>query len=271
MSKIQNKYFTTSEIAKICGVTKHTLFHYDEIGLLKPEYVHTNGYRYYSILQCYTLDIIDVLKKTGSSLKEIKTFLHNQSTDQFVHLIQQKQKDLKIELQRMLQMENLLEDALHMTEKAKTGLRSIPIEEYCEEEYYIATSIEENSDTDFALKLSEHRKYCEDHYIIHSFSAWTIMQRETFISGNYYPNYVANKIQEPIPGEKTIIKPTGLYAVMDHVGSYETMNTTYSRLKEFITSQNRRITGQVYEEDLLNYVTEKDHNNFIIRISVGIS
>ena len=36
--KIEN-HFTTGEFAKLCGVKKQTLFHYDEIGLLIPEQV----------------------------------------------------------------------------------------------------------------------------------------------------------------------------------------------------------------------------------------
>ncbi len=30
-------YFTTGEFAKLCKVKKQTLFHYDHIGILKPE------------------------------------------------------------------------------------------------------------------------------------------------------------------------------------------------------------------------------------------
>ncbi len=40
------KYLTTSQFAQICSTTKHTLFHYDEIGLLKPEFVNKKGYRF---------------------------------------------------------------------------------------------------------------------------------------------------------------------------------------------------------------------------------
>ena len=36
--KLKLKPLTTGEFAKICNVKKHTLFHYDDIGLLKPDY-----------------------------------------------------------------------------------------------------------------------------------------------------------------------------------------------------------------------------------------
>ena len=51
MKENNTKYFSTGEFAKLCKVHKKTLFHYDEIGLFKPEKVMDNGYRYYSIYQ----------------------------------------------------------------------------------------------------------------------------------------------------------------------------------------------------------------------------
>ena len=43
--------FKTAEFAALCGVKKDTLLHYDHIGLLKPQRVGENGYRYYSARQ----------------------------------------------------------------------------------------------------------------------------------------------------------------------------------------------------------------------------
>lgn len=33
----KDRYLTTGEFAKLAGVTKHTMFYYDEIGLFSPE------------------------------------------------------------------------------------------------------------------------------------------------------------------------------------------------------------------------------------------
>ncbi len=45
----QTGYLTTGEFARLAGVTKHTLFHYDNIGLFQPEFTDENGYRYYTL------------------------------------------------------------------------------------------------------------------------------------------------------------------------------------------------------------------------------
>ena len=61
-----NKYMTTGEFARRMGVTKNTLFHYDNIGLFLPEIVDTNDYRYYSIYQMEVFDTIIILKEMGT-------------------------------------------------------------------------------------------------------------------------------------------------------------------------------------------------------------
>ena len=48
---MENHYFKTAEFAALCGVRKDTLLHYDHIGLLKPQWVGENGYRYYAAQQ----------------------------------------------------------------------------------------------------------------------------------------------------------------------------------------------------------------------------
>lgn len=57
--KLKLKHLTTGEFAKICNVKKHTLFHYDDIGLLKPDYYDENGYRFYSYSQLNLFYIYD--------------------------------------------------------------------------------------------------------------------------------------------------------------------------------------------------------------------
>ena len=61
MDQRSELYFTTGEFAKILGVKKHTLFHYDEIGLFSPAVKEDNGYRYYFVWQMDALSLIHIL------------------------------------------------------------------------------------------------------------------------------------------------------------------------------------------------------------------
>lgn len=271
MSDISNQYFTTSELAKMCGVTKHTLFHYDEIGLLKPEFINAKGYRYYSFRQSYFLDIINVLKKAGSSLQEIKDFFQNQNTPQLVSLLKQKEIELEVELLRIKRMQGIMESAIRMTEITMEAMRSVPSIEECKVEYLIATPLKVSDDKEFSIKLSEHRSYCEEHAVQHEFPIWTIISKESFESGKISWGYVANKLKEPVADKKMITKPNGLYAVMDHIGSYDTVSETCSILNKFIQSKGMRVCGNAYTMDLINYFSEQNPDSYVIRMSVEVT
>ena len=65
---MEKHYFKTAEFAALCGVKKDTLLHYDHIGLLKPQWVGENGYRYYSARQLATYDLISALRRLDTPL-----------------------------------------------------------------------------------------------------------------------------------------------------------------------------------------------------------
>ena len=62
--------FTIGEFSRLSRVTPRMLRHYDALGLLRPETVGENGYRYYRQEQLSQLTRIQWLKGYGFSLDE---------------------------------------------------------------------------------------------------------------------------------------------------------------------------------------------------------
>lgn len=68
--------FTIGEISRLFNVNIRTLRYYDNIGLLKPEYVNPqSGYRYYSVNQFELLNTIKYLRALDVSIEDIKYFI----------------------------------------------------------------------------------------------------------------------------------------------------------------------------------------------------
>jgi len=63
---------TIGEFSRICHVSPRMLRHYDALGLLRPEAVGENGYRYYRQEQLAQLMTIERLKDYGFSLAEVR-------------------------------------------------------------------------------------------------------------------------------------------------------------------------------------------------------
>ena len=66
---------TIGEFSRLSRVTPRMLRHYDALGLLRPEAVGENGYRYYRQEQLTELTRIQWLKGCGFSLHEIGPLL----------------------------------------------------------------------------------------------------------------------------------------------------------------------------------------------------
>ncbi len=67
--------YLINELAKLSGVSTRTLRYYDEIGLLKPARVDSNGYRIYEQEQVDMLQHILFYRELGVSLTDINTCL----------------------------------------------------------------------------------------------------------------------------------------------------------------------------------------------------
>ena len=88
----QKVYITTGELARLMGITKETLFHYDEIGLFQPARVEPNGYRYYDIYQMEVLNAILLLRDLGMPLKEIRLIMEERSPERIDQVFMERER-----------------------------------------------------------------------------------------------------------------------------------------------------------------------------------
>lgn len=72
--------WTVSELAERAGVSGRTLRHYDRIGLLPPDRIGANGYRYYGPVAVARLQRILLLRDGGMPLADIASTLESAAT-----------------------------------------------------------------------------------------------------------------------------------------------------------------------------------------------
>ncbi|MBT2507698.1 MerR family transcriptional regulator [Streptomyces sp. ISL-98] len=67
--------WSISDVARMSGVTSRTLRHYDEIGLLPPAWIGSNGHRYYEEADLLRLQQILLMRELDLGLREIQAVL----------------------------------------------------------------------------------------------------------------------------------------------------------------------------------------------------
>lgn len=274
MSKRYRQYFTTSEFAKTCGVTKHTLFHYDDVGILKPETVDENGYRYYSIEQFFDFDMISILKEAGTSLKEIKGYIEHHDIAHFLAMLTEKKNRLREEQVKIERMQKFLQNTVDMTNYAIYAVCGQPRVEECEEEYLIAVKLSgAGSEKERLLKISDHNEYCREHSLIGALPAGIIVSKaavESGLSGLFEAEYFFNRIDHRSDSERLHVKPKGRYAVIDHRGSYESVPASYEKLVGYIAKEHLCITGNAYEFELLGVSVTGKREQCVLQIAIQV-
>ena len=264
-------YFKTGEFAKLCGTTKDTLFHYDDIGLLKPAKVAPNGYRYYAVNQAYLFDMISLLKEVGMNLSEIKNYMDRRDTNTFLHMLKEKDKKMREEIERLKRLRHLLKNTINITQTAfdvETDKISFVDKQ---EEYFIVTPGEiKRTEKLICEAIFNHVDYCTKRNYAYTFMIGEIISRENIADKSFRTSYYSTRVDRKVKDKQLYIKPAGKYAVKYICGSYNDLMTEYALFIDELNESGYSINGDIYEEDLLNYLSETDFNDFLMKIEVRV-
>ena len=267
------KYLTTGEFASLCGVKKDTIFYYDEIGILTPDYIAENGYRYYSPEQAMIFEIITTLKAVGMSLKEIQKYSSRQNTKEFLNLLKEKRLGLIETQRRLANMKEFVDNTIGIIETSLEAELGKVYQEFCDAEYMVITetpSVDDMGDESYWVKIEELTDYCNRNKLGNVFPIGEIVRKENFEQNDFRSDYYCSKPVRKGSGPNIFVKPAGKYAVLYHRGSYKTLADAYKQIKDYIEDHHLVINGNIYEQDQLYLFSKSDPNDYLMKISVGI-
>ena len=272
MEEYTPAYFTTGEFAKLCGVTKHTLFHYDNLGIFSPAVRLDNGYRYYTVAQIEVFNVIHMLRELDMPLSDIKAYLDRRSPQELVALLNTEEEKLHSRLKAMQRMEKLIHRKADLTCQAlQLDLSSIgPVA--TPKAYLVLTeSVPLTSDRNVALSMANHIRYCDSHNISSPYSIGSLIRHEAIAAGSFgdYSFFYTQLMEKP--GKLPVFqKEAGTYLTAYHTGGYETLYQTYERMMAYAQNAGYRLGEYFYEEVLLDDLSVKGYENYVLQISILI-
>lgn len=110
--------YTVHEVAKLSGVTIKTLYHYQKVGLLMPESVAENGYRYYGDKELERLQQILFYRELDFPLEKVKAAMESEPSR--LRCLCEQKTLLMARRQRMSSILHTLEEAIIYAEKGAT-------------------------------------------------------------------------------------------------------------------------------------------------------
>ena len=120
------------DFSKLCKVTIKALRYYDELGILKPDYIsEENGYRFYKPEQLRKISEIVSYKEMGLSLDEISfIILDNPTPGDVLKMLIKKQSEVKIiinsEKEKLTKINSFIKDLKEEKFMNEVNLKSLP-------------------------------------------------------------------------------------------------------------------------------------------------
>ena len=179
----KDEYFTAGQLASLYGIPKQTLLYYDKSELLIPEFIHDNGYRYYSVSQYLTLEIILNMRKLNIPINDIKEYLHNRSTEKFQQLLLNKKKECDHIISEMEQIKKSLDLSMNsLTEITHCPLEQIQLSFHPAKPLLVSESLINTKSVRERVKiLAHHNQETFDKNHFKEFSTGWIIQKDDFL------------------------------------------------------------------------------------------
>ncbi|MCC8061607.1 MAG: MerR family transcriptional regulator [Clostridiales bacterium] len=109
--------FSIGEMAKLYGLNYRTLRYYDDIGLLKPEYINPEtNYRYYSTRQFEALNTILYLREIDVPIRKIQEFFMEKDAATLLSLFKRQQEEISRKRERLERVEKKIHNRILMLE-----------------------------------------------------------------------------------------------------------------------------------------------------------
>lgn len=262
--KLKQNCLTVGEMAKLYDMPKQNLIYYDNIDLLKPDYLAPNGYRLYSLMQFLTLDMVLSLRKMNIPIATIKDYLENRNPESFIELMETKQEECReIIRQNKLMikcMERLKEELLRVPQLVYEK----PLLEEQPERFIYITSIEKiNNGKKRMMAFVEHNQNIPDNFLFSSKdTGFTVSPKKFFASPKDYSAnaYFTWQAQN---NAKCQLLPAGTYLTYNfHNIYFKRQNELAEILNRYLEEQGLEPAGDILITPLVNKWTAQNVDDY---------
>lgn len=270
--KKNTNYFSTGDFAALCGVTKHTLFHYDEIGVFSPEITDENGYRYYSHLQYDTFTAIKTLRDLWMPLKDIKNYMDHRSPEKFIELVTEQEKVIDEKIKLLSHLKEMLSEKKNSVQKAiSSSSLSVIIDKLEDDEYlFLSENISVTEDGNVTVAISDLVNKLKKGGIFFYNTIGSTVKTSDIKNKNLIYENIYFRLLEPYIHKMANIKKKGYYLTSYHHGYYKTIHTAYQNILDYADKNKIQISNIFYEEFIVENICVTNDSDFAIKIMTKI-
>ena len=270
----KSSLFSIGDISKIFHLSPGSLRHYENLGILIPEYVDPQtNYRYYSARQFEILNTVRYLRALDMPLPQIADFFKNRDIDVIENkLLMQKQKvtEKKKELENV---EKKIDNRLRHIKDARTSaLEEIKLE--VSAPYRIirikgSLKLKNQDEIEASVSMLSER---EDEPVVFLGKVGFGISHDNLCKGNYDKyDYIFLVIEDEdkTDGDSELL-PETLCVCVRFRGSHGEAAAHYRLLSDYIEKNNLKIAGFSREITMIDYGITNDTEKFVTEIKIPV-
>ncbi len=268
------KLFQIGDVARMFHISTGSLRHYEQAGLLKPEYIDQDtGYRYYSVRQFEILNTIRYLRALDMPLEQIDDFLKNRDIDVIEdklmkqkELVARKQRELAIIEQKIDHRLDQLRDAMNseldvIQLKKVSSCRIVWLKDSLRPKSYL--------DLEYAIRRLEEN---QTESVVFMGKVGVGISKENLLAGRfdqYDSVFLVLDAEDSYEG--TVEQhPEELCVSMCFCGSHKEAGAHYEKMMEYIEKHKMEVTGFSREITMIDYGITNNTDKFVTEILIPI-
>lgn len=276
MNRSIKNYFTTGELSALCQIPRKTLLYYDKLGLISPEVVDDNGYRYYKRSQLFLLELIITLRHLDVSLKDIQSYLNSKTPEGYILMLKRKKAELDKQINELRTLSQHLEEYIPKLENGHDfPIGEISIQTLPDQYLYLSNPLKNcvnfktRSSVSATLFTDLRKKHCINQHF------FGYMMDNTVLNGHGksadYIKYYFYPLTGKEPQFTCTLKPAGTYITLYCNGVYMTNNKEYlQKIANYCKEHELVPDSYIYVTYIKNYWLTDKADEYIFKIELRI-
>ncbi|MFR9019962.1 MAG: MerR family transcriptional regulator [Fusobacterium sp.] len=266
----REKYYRIGEISRLYKISTDILRYYDKIGLMSPDFIGENGYRYYSKKQIWKLNNIRNLRNIGVGLEDIKEFLDERNINSANDIIEFQLEKVEDKIKKLTELKEELTSKLENIEFFKTFKDfNKPVLKFIPKRKFLRSkgNFRQDWEIDFELKILNEKTEYDNDFILTNNEIGATLSKENFLKGEYL-TFSESFIINDVKGE---IIPEGYFLTIVFKGKYDESYKYYNILKKYIEENNLIVTGDIHEIYHIEIHITENEDEFITEIQIPVA
>lgn len=267
--------FSIGDVAKLFHLSVSSLRHYEDLGLITPEYIDpSSGYRYYGARQFEVLNSVRYLRALDMPLSEIADFLGNRDVERIEEKLRSQKRAVIEKQEELKRIERKIDNRLRMIADAKNSVFDtvhLTHKKACRM-VWVGDSLKIRGFLDMEEPIRKlEREQAEA--IVFLGKVGVGIAPEKLRKGrfdSYDGIFLLLDEEDRFDGDITCL-PETLCASIRFRGSHVEAPAQYCKLLSYITQHKLEISGFSREITMIDYGITNDTTKFVTEISIPVT